>query len=297
MNDAQNKAPSYPWYPGDFQRDEPVQLMSLEEEGAYRRLLDHQWLHGSIPADVGQLARICKNVSVAKMRKLWGAIEPCFIPSSHTADRLYNRKLERVRSEREAYRHQQSESGRRGAKKRWDKVKGQDGDPISDPMATPLPNSWPSSADADASASASSETTQSSSSRGRDNSTPIGYAQQCTGACNRGLRENPAYNGTEFHELVTSDQLEYAMPWFDTGIPVDFAAGVILARAREYKPSRRFRQPLRLSYFDQAVTEGWERSLAAESASGVAPIRPELTEPADDEFAAAARRVEARMAQ
>jgi uncharacterized protein YdaU (DUF1376 family) len=147
-----NKAPAYQWYPRDFAGDEPVQLMSLEEEGAYRRLLDHQWLHGSIPADTQPLARICKNVPVARMRKIWRAVAPCFVEAE--PGRLQNRRLERVRAESREYRERQSAAGRRGAEARWGpKQPGGPGD--SDPMAPLLAGDRREDGSASAAASAS----------------------------------------------------------------------------------------------------------------------------------------------
>ena len=87
----------------DFAADEPVILMSLEEEGAYRRLLDHQWSHGSIPDDMKQLAAICKGASVARMKSIWAAVSPCFMPADEPG-RLVNQRLERVRQEAERFR-------------------------------------------------------------------------------------------------------------------------------------------------------------------------------------------------
>jgi uncharacterized protein YdaU (DUF1376 family) len=134
-----NKAPSYPWYPRDFAADEPVQLMSLAEEGAYRRLLDHQWLHGSVPGGVEALSCICKNTPIREMRKIWAKIEPCFVRMEGQPPRYQNRRLERVRQERKCFLNKQSENGKRGAEARW-KGKPGDGDPIGEPMASPMAN-------------------------------------------------------------------------------------------------------------------------------------------------------------
>lgn len=142
MTDA-NKAPSYPWYPRDFAADEPVQLMTLAEEGAYRRLLDHQWLHGSVPGEVEQLARICKNVPVKEMRKMWPSIESCFEKMRGLPVRLQNRKLERVRADREAFMSRARESGKRGgeeASKRRREKQGEHTNPTSDPTTDPMPS-------------------------------------------------------------------------------------------------------------------------------------------------------------
>ena len=49
----------YPHYPGDYQRD--TGHLSLIEEGAYRRLLDHYYSTGEpLPANAVQLHRICR---------------------------------------------------------------------------------------------------------------------------------------------------------------------------------------------------------------------------------------------
>ncbi len=116
---AENKAPAYQWYPRDFEADEPVKLMTLEAEGAYRRLLDHQWLHGSIPSEIREIAQLCKNTPVARMKRLWLAIAPCFRSVDGDETRLQNAKLERIRAESEEYRKKQSAKGKAGAQARW----------------------------------------------------------------------------------------------------------------------------------------------------------------------------------
>lgn len=111
--------PSYPWYPRDFMADEPVMLMTLEQEGAYRRLLDHQWLHGSIPSDFKQLAVICKSVTAAKMKALWTGIAECFVVVPDDDTRLINERLERVREEYVRFHAGRSAAGSKGNEVRW----------------------------------------------------------------------------------------------------------------------------------------------------------------------------------
>lgn len=117
------KSGAYSWFPRDFSADEHVVSMTLEQEGAYRRLLDYQWLNESIPADIGQLAAICKFIPRNRMERIWKAISPCFHPVTGREGRLQNRKLERVRAEALEYRRRQSESGRRGGQKSWESRK------------------------------------------------------------------------------------------------------------------------------------------------------------------------------
>jgi uncharacterized protein YdaU (DUF1376 family) len=42
-------SPAFQFYPGDYLGSMRVQLLSVEQEGAYLRLLCYCWLHGSIP--------------------------------------------------------------------------------------------------------------------------------------------------------------------------------------------------------------------------------------------------------
>lgn len=113
------KALYYPWFPRDFLADEVVLPMSLAEEGAYRRLLDHQWLHGSIPADLDAQRGICKNVTPREMKKIWARVSICFVEMSDDPSRLYNRRLQRQREEVQRVSEKMSKKGKDGAAKRW----------------------------------------------------------------------------------------------------------------------------------------------------------------------------------
>lgn len=52
------KAPAFQFYADTWLGSLRVQLMSLEEEGAYIRCLAYCWRHGSIPADPEMIARL-----------------------------------------------------------------------------------------------------------------------------------------------------------------------------------------------------------------------------------------------
>lgn len=113
---AKDKAPAYRWYPKDYDTDEAVKLMTYEQEGIYRRLLDHQALHGSIPAAPRDIAMLVPKVSLKRFLALWPRIAGKF---TLVDDRLVNGKLERVRGETEAYKAKQSAAGKLGAGARW----------------------------------------------------------------------------------------------------------------------------------------------------------------------------------
>jgi uncharacterized protein YdaU (DUF1376 family) len=57
------KSPAFQFYAAEYLADENVQLMTLEEEGCYIRMLAYCWREGSIPAEHKLLSRLCKNAS------------------------------------------------------------------------------------------------------------------------------------------------------------------------------------------------------------------------------------------
>lgn len=103
-----------PFYVKEFLADEAVQLMGLDEVGAYTLLLLHQWTHGSIPTDLASLGKICKNTKAGPMRRIWKAMADKFPPSSADPNRRQNLKLERVREEQEAFLENRRVSGKAG---------------------------------------------------------------------------------------------------------------------------------------------------------------------------------------
>jgi uncharacterized protein YdaU (DUF1376 family) len=60
---AIGKSPAFQFYAAEYLADENVQLMTLEEEGCYIRMLAYCWREGSIPAEHRLLSRLCKNAS------------------------------------------------------------------------------------------------------------------------------------------------------------------------------------------------------------------------------------------
>jgi uncharacterized protein YdaU (DUF1376 family) len=178
----QDKAPAFQWYVRDFMSDEAVALMSYEQQGIYRALLDRQWLEGSIPADTEQIAALLK-IPHSRFTRLWPAIAPKFVATG--AGRLQNTRMERERQKQDEYRAHQSEAGKHGAAKRWSKPRH------SEPKDSPLANDSSSSASSSASALASTKSVEpraavmpmrSPRSMGALGSSPIQHANH--GRCN-----------------------------------------------------------------------------------------------------------------
>lgn len=109
------KAPAYQWYPKDYDSDEAVKLMTYEQEGIYRRLLDHQALHGSIPAIPSQIAMLVPKVPLKRFLNLWLGISGKF---TDVGGRLVNDKLERVKAQTAAYKAAKAAAGKASAEAR-----------------------------------------------------------------------------------------------------------------------------------------------------------------------------------
>jgi len=80
--------PWYPWYPGDYMTSIAVQTMTLEEEGAYRRLLDLCWLNtdkpGYLPNDIKTMSKLLQ-IRPQTMRKLWENVRHRFVTTEENA--------------------------------------------------------------------------------------------------------------------------------------------------------------------------------------------------------------------
>lgn len=107
-----DRSPAYQWYPKDYDTDEAVKLMTYEQEGIYRRLLDHQALHGSIPEDPAQIAMLVPKVPLRRFLSLWPGMSMKFAPVD---GRRVNGKLQRVKANTAAYRAQKIEAGKASA--------------------------------------------------------------------------------------------------------------------------------------------------------------------------------------
>jgi uncharacterized protein YdaU (DUF1376 family) len=107
------KSPAFQFYPKDFLADEEQTLLSLAEAGAYIRLLSRCWLKGSLPAETGELAKLC-SATPAQMQSMWPAISKCFTQRSD--GRWLHPRLEIERKRQAEFRRKQSENGKRGGR-------------------------------------------------------------------------------------------------------------------------------------------------------------------------------------
>lgn len=107
----------FPLYVSDFYEDDKVAVMDYAEQGMFYRLLGYQWKNGHLPVDPTMIARILKLPTKVFM-PAWVVLEPCF---PQVGENRENPRLARERLEAIGRRIVAQRSGRRGAKKRWDK--------------------------------------------------------------------------------------------------------------------------------------------------------------------------------
>lgn len=114
----------FPWfkiYAAETLSDENFSSWGLAERGAWFTLLCHCWKEGSIPADIGKLARLC-SCNADAMHELWPSIADRFHEQPGTGRMVCLRlEFERQKSLEEC--EGKSQHGKRAANARWSKYK------------------------------------------------------------------------------------------------------------------------------------------------------------------------------
>lgn len=114
-----SRRPSFQFYPGDWLSSLTISTFSAAEVGAYIQLLCYAWLSEDcgLPDDDKVLAQI------SKLGDAWAGESGRRVRNKFRVKdgRLYNTRLLAEREKQDQYRAKQSESGRKGAQKRWGK--------------------------------------------------------------------------------------------------------------------------------------------------------------------------------
>lgn len=107
---APQKSPAFSFYAKDFSTG--TSTMSLQEVGAYIRLLSYQWDAGSVPVDANERARVL-GCSKAQERELWKKVGRKFT----LRDDVYvNDRLEEERQKQVERRQRLSDNGKLGGR-------------------------------------------------------------------------------------------------------------------------------------------------------------------------------------
>ena len=124
---SKKKAPAFQFYPGDWLGSQRVTLMSLEEEGAYIRLLSYCWQHGSIPREPEKIARLIgKGASITLAQSVATMFQPPLDNGSMVGDVLVHDRLAAQRDEYDAWLEKSRRGGKASAEaRRRNRVEGE----------------------------------------------------------------------------------------------------------------------------------------------------------------------------
>lgn len=113
---AQEKAPAFQFYAKEFLADANQAGMSLQEAGAYVRLMCVEWNEAGkgIPDSAVKCARMV-GATDGHMKKMWVTLRRCFREHGSEAGMLIHPRLEKEREKQESYRRRQSDKGRASA--------------------------------------------------------------------------------------------------------------------------------------------------------------------------------------
>lgn len=111
---AIRRPPAFQFYAADYLADEHVQLMTLEEEGVYIRLLSYCWREGSIPSDHKALSRLCKGASLESV----SVVSDRFELMTNDGSRMTHPRLNVEREKQEEWSRKNSLNGKKSGKAR-----------------------------------------------------------------------------------------------------------------------------------------------------------------------------------
>lgn len=104
----------YRFFPGDYMRD--TSDLSMAEDGAYRRLLDHYYSEEELPSEKERLYRICRASSDEEKKAVEYVMERFF---KNEGGRLLNKRAERELEERRKYLAEQKRKSVLGHRARY----------------------------------------------------------------------------------------------------------------------------------------------------------------------------------
>lgn len=110
------KPPAFQLYAADFDMD--TAAWTCLQVGVYFRLLMYEWVNGSLPGTISELARIAR-INPRTMHKVWSmTVEKKF--TLNTENMYVNNRLELEREKQLNYRESQKEKGIKRAEKMWE---------------------------------------------------------------------------------------------------------------------------------------------------------------------------------
>lgn len=142
-----SRYPAFQWYPADYLSDYKTARLSLEEDGAYRLVLDHMW-HDSdeqcvFPLNysaLGGIWHVCPEDAERILDTLMAPGVALFKivkrgRGSARTEYLLSKRLQSVVDTMRAYSDKQSAAGKKGAGRRWSRG---DSNPNGTPIEVPM---------------------------------------------------------------------------------------------------------------------------------------------------------------
>lgn len=140
MARQREKPPAFQMYAKEFLSDANQAGMSLQESGAYARLMCYEWNeHGKGLPDDAVRCGYMVGATPAQMRRMWPALRGCFVPHQTLEGRIVHPRLEKERAKQQAYRDEQAEKGRQSAVNRKSTAVDLQGQPNGNRGATEHP--------------------------------------------------------------------------------------------------------------------------------------------------------------
>lgn len=117
-------SPAFQFYARDWLSSSKVQRMSMTERGVYQTLLAFEWLDGSLPTDMKQLAAMV-GMKASQFQRMWssGALCECFVERD---GRFVNERLESERQKQRDFRRRQSDNGSKGGRPKPQAIRNPD---------------------------------------------------------------------------------------------------------------------------------------------------------------------------
>lgn len=108
-------SPAFQFYPADWLADAKVAMSTLEQEGAYIRLLSYAWREGSIPACPKQCAALIGKGATEELARV---VQGWFNQSQADDTKLVHPRLEKEREKQRSWSQKSASGGKKSAEVR-----------------------------------------------------------------------------------------------------------------------------------------------------------------------------------
>lgn len=134
-NGRNAKSPAYQWYPGDAMSDTAYAGLSLEEEGAWRRLYDFAWMNDGLPEDEEAIRRLLR-CDARTFARIWPAVSLSYPVADD--GRRRNPRQERERLAQSENRNARRDAAKAGNAVRWGSQTDRNAIPLRSDLIAPV---------------------------------------------------------------------------------------------------------------------------------------------------------------